>query len=192
MTNRLSVRSGRTFQRRFRKPRGSISVCCAVDLGFVSAAAAVLHWLEAIPNLRELQVDFVGCSRGYWYRWEELPESLEHLFNCAQTASAKLKAAPGNADFQKLVLTGLPDNDLALNVVRTMASLMGPGGEIGVARGIDGHRYTKCIDPSHHSDYDSEDAEMDAHLRQPRRLDLDVHYDDEETEFVHVHEPALT
>lgn len=100
---------------------------------FVSAAAVVCRWMELLSSLRELQIYFVKFAREYPVEWDDDPGIFANLLSTAHhTGSAMMKAARGGGGLQKLVLTGLPDDDYSLYVVRMMARLLCGEGKLGV------------------------------------------------------------
>lgn len=47
---------------------------------------------------------------------------------------------------EKVILTGLLDNDLNLLIVKFMSALLKPTGQMEIAKGLDGRKYRLCLE----------------------------------------------
>lgn len=120
---------------------------CSTDSHFPQKAAVIpMYWLRRFTNLKTLQVDFCGAQLGYQHDWDEDHDSMallvEFVDNMVVERMHNNTAANG---LSELVLTGLPENDLGLFVLKSMSLLVRMGGKIGIGTGQEGKRY--LVDP---------------------------------------------
>ncbi|KAL8657542.1 MAG: hypothetical protein Q9202_007652, partial [Teloschistes flavicans] len=121
---------------------------CRMDGDFPHRAAVVsMYWLRQIRNVKMLQIDFCGVTVGYEDDWEEDHDSMSLLLESVEnTVIDRQHHGTGANGISELVITGLPENDLGLFVLRSMALLVRPNGRIGIGTGQEGRRY--IINPS--------------------------------------------
>ncbi|KAI4240347.1 MAG: hypothetical protein L6R40_005173 [Gallowayella cf. fulva] len=116
---------------------------CRTDSQFPHRAAVVaLCWLRHFQNLETLQIDFCGVTHGFQYEWDEDHDSMallvESVDNMIVERTQKDIVTPG---LSRLILTGLPENDLGLYVLRVMSLLVRMDGKIAIGTGQEGRRY---------------------------------------------------
>ncbi|KAL8848901.1 MAG: hypothetical protein Q9221_006126 [Calogaya cf. arnoldii] len=116
---------------------------CRTDSQFSHRAAVLcLYWLRHFRNLTTLRVDFCGVTRGFQYEWDEDNDSMSLLAESVDNMLVdRMNNGAGCKGLSELILTGLPENDLGLFVLRAMALLMHAGGKVGIGTGQEGKRY---------------------------------------------------
>ncbi|KAI4188175.1 MAG: hypothetical protein L6R41_002300 [Letrouitia leprolyta] len=120
---------------------------CNPDSAFTHKAAAIpMYWLRHFKNLKTLQIDFCGTKIGYQYAWNEdqdsmslLVESLDNMVVERMHDDFSMKA------LSELIVTGIPESDIGLFVLKSMSMLLRPGGKIGIGTGCEGRKYV--VDP---------------------------------------------
>ena len=116
---------------------------CYTDSQFPHRAAIVcLHWLRYFRNLTTLRIDFCGVTRGFQCEWDEDNDSMSLLAESVDNILVeRMNNASGYKGLSELILTGLPENDLGLFILRAMSLLVHKGGKVGVGTGREGRRY---------------------------------------------------
>ncbi|KAL9584936.1 MAG: hypothetical protein Q9212_001814 [Teloschistes hypoglaucus] len=116
---------------------------CRTDSEFPYRAAVVpMYWLRQCKNVKILQLDFCGVTVGYDDDWEEDDDSMSLLLETVgNMVVERTHSSIASSGMSELVITGLPENDLGLFVLRSMALLVQPNGKIGVGTGQEGRRY---------------------------------------------------
>ncbi|KAI4199410.1 MAG: hypothetical protein LQ350_004635 [Teloschistes chrysophthalmus] len=124
---------------------------CRTDSEFPHRAAVVpMYWLRQCKNVKMLRLDFCGVTVGYEDDWEEDDDSMSLLLETVENLIVERKHSNiASNGMSELVITGLPENDLGLFALRSMALLVQPNGKIGIGTGQEGRRY--IIAPSDHS-----------------------------------------
>ncbi|KAI4188166.1 MAG: hypothetical protein LQ346_005379 [Caloplaca aetnensis] len=121
----------------------------SIRIRFPSAATTVaMYWLRDSRSLKMLQVDFYGTDFDSRYQFDDKDyDSLSLLFETVDNilVARTLAGEPSNG-LSELVLTGLPENDMGLSVVRAMSLLMRTDGKIGLGTGKEGARYILSSD----------------------------------------------
>ncbi|KAI4089365.1 MAG: hypothetical protein L6R37_008054 [Teloschistes peruensis] len=117
---------------------------CRMDSEFPHRAAVVpMYWLRQCKNVKMLRLDFCGVTVGYDDDWEEDDDSMSLLLETVEHMVVERRHS--NIEpygISKLVMTGLPENDLGLFVLKSMALLVKPNGKIGIGTGQGDRRYT--------------------------------------------------
>lgn len=116
---------------------------CRTDSQFPHRAAVIcLYWLRHFRNLTTLRIDFCGVTRGYQCEWDEDIDSMSLLAESVDNMLVDcMNNGTGSKGLSELTLTGLPENDLGLFVLRAMSLLVQAGGKIGIGTGQEGKRY---------------------------------------------------
>ncbi|KAL8920733.1 MAG: hypothetical protein Q9208_006063 [Pyrenodesmia sp. 3 TL-2023] len=123
----------------------------SLRIRFPSAATTVaMYWLRDLRFLRTLQVDFYGTDIDSRYPFDDRDyDSLSLLFESVDNILVeRMLTSESTCGLSELVLTGLPENDMGLSVVRAMSLLMKTDGKIGIGTGKEGVRY--IVDPNNH------------------------------------------
>ncbi|KAL8753264.1 MAG: hypothetical protein Q9184_005472 [Pyrenodesmia sp. 2 TL-2023] len=116
----------------------------SIRIRFPDAATMVaMYWLRNYKILRTLQVDFYGTDIDSRYRFDDKDyDSLSLLFETVDNMLVeRMLTSESTYGLSELVLTGLPENDMGLSVVRAMSLLMRADGQIGIGTGKEGVRY---------------------------------------------------
>ncbi|KAL8928130.1 MAG: hypothetical protein Q9172_001040 [Xanthocarpia lactea] len=115
---------------------------CRTDSKFPHRAAGIcLYWLRHFRTLTTLQIDFCGVTQGFQCEWDEDQDSMSLL---VESVDHKLVDRMNNHNckgLSELVLTGLPENDLGLFVLRAFSLLVHTGGKVGIGTGPEGKKY---------------------------------------------------
>ncbi|KAL9577159.1 MAG: hypothetical protein Q9203_007564 [Teloschistes exilis] len=121
----------------------SLRPLCRIDSEFPHMAAVVpMYWLRQCKNVRMLRLDFCGVAVGYEDEWEEDDDSMSLLLETVQHMVVERRHSNmDSCGMSELVMTGLPENDLGLFVLKSMALLVQPNGKIGIGTGPEGRRY---------------------------------------------------
>ncbi|KAL8787924.1 MAG: hypothetical protein Q9213_001951 [Squamulea squamosa] len=121
---------------------------CFMDSQFPYRAACIsLYWLQNFRNLTTLQIDFCGVSRGFRYAWDEDNDSMSLLAESVDNMLVdRLHNNNSWKGLSELIVTGLPENDLGLFVLRVFSLLVHTGGEVGIGTGQEGKRYLVNLD----------------------------------------------
>ncbi|KAL8705599.1 MAG: hypothetical protein Q9201_001286 [Fulgogasparrea decipioides] len=116
---------------------------CRTDSQFPHTAAVIsMYWLRHFKKLKTLQIDFCGTSLGYQYDWQEDEDSMSLLVESVDNLIVeRMHDETTSNGLSKLTLTGLPENDIGLFVLKTMSLLMRKGGQIGIGTGQEGKSY---------------------------------------------------
>ena len=116
---------------------------CYSDSQFPHRATVVcLHWLRHFRNLTTLRMDFCGVTRGYQCEWDEDNDSMSLLVESVDNMLVeRMNNGSGYRGLSELILTGLPENDLGLFVLKAMSLLVHKGGKVGIGTGQEGRRY---------------------------------------------------
>ncbi|KAI4149701.1 MAG: hypothetical protein L6R39_002444 [Caloplaca ligustica] len=117
---------------------------CHEEMAVPKAAAKVaMHWLRHLKALRTLQIDFYGADIEHEYPDDdEDDDSLSLLFEFVDNMFVERMHTRGPTNgLSELILTGLPEDDVGLSILRAMSLLMRCGGRIGIAVGHQGRRY---------------------------------------------------
>ncbi len=116
---------------------------CRTDSEFPYRAALIcLYWLRHFRNLTTLRIDFCGVTRGFQCEWDEDIDSMSLLAESVDNMLVDgMNNNTGSKGLSELILTGLPENDLGLFVLRAMSLLVQAGGQIGIGTGQEGKRY---------------------------------------------------
>ncbi|KAL9135836.1 MAG: hypothetical protein Q9175_002956 [Cornicularia normoerica] len=112
------------------------------DFDFVKDCEEMLSIVDRFTNLRILRLDFLDVCKGYQYDWDEEDDLMHDLHSTVWNTMKKLQDPdrPAGA-LKEIVLTGLPQNDLSLYVVKQYTRLLAPSGRIGVGWGAKGKQY---------------------------------------------------
>ncbi|KAL8932529.1 MAG: hypothetical protein Q9211_006267 [Gyalolechia sp. 1 TL-2023] len=116
---------------------------CSTDSAFTHKAALIpMYWLRHFKNLKTLRIDFCGTRIGYQDVWNEDQDSMSLLVESLDNMIVERKHdGPSTSALSELVLTGVPENDIGLFVLKSMSMLLRPGGKIGIGTGREGREY---------------------------------------------------
>ncbi|KAL8673910.1 MAG: hypothetical protein Q9168_001657 [Polycauliona sp. 1 TL-2023] len=116
---------------------------CSTDSQLPHRAAVIcLHWLRHFRSLTSLRVDFCGVTRGFQCEWDEDDDSMSLLAESVDNMLVdRMNNGSNGKGLSELILTGLPENDLGLFILKAMSLLVHTGGRVGIGTGQEGRRY---------------------------------------------------
>ena len=140
---------------------------CDRESAFSRKAAIIpMYWLRFFSRLKSLRIDFCGANLGYQHTWDEDQDSMKLMVEALDNLIvARMNTHSSGNGLSELILTGLPECDLGLFVLRSMSMLLGVNGKIGVGTGSEGKTYV--VDPS---EYYSAEEQMAMILRNDHPL----------------------
>ncbi|KAL8773006.1 MAG: hypothetical protein Q9209_002026 [Squamulea sp. 1 TL-2023] len=105
--------------------------------------------LQTVNSLKKPRafIDFCGVTRGFQCAWDEDNDSMSLLAESVD--NMLVDRLHNNTEWKglsELILTGLPENDLGLFVLRVFSLLVHMGGEVGIGTGQEGKRYLVSSD----------------------------------------------
>lgn len=117
----------------------------ADDSDFLDECEDLLPVVDRFTNLRTFQLDFLNVYEGYEDDdWDLINDNFwtKGFQSAVRKTLRKLQDPnrPAGA-LKELVLTGLPQNDMGLYIVKHYTRLLAPHGRIGVGWGAKGRRY---------------------------------------------------
>lgn len=121
---------------------------CSTDSMFTHEAAVIpMYWLQYFQHLKTLQIDFCGTHLGYQYKWDEDHDSMSLLVETLDNLVVdRMRKGSSMEMLSELVLTGLPESDIGLLVLKSMSMLLRTGSKVGIGTGSEGKKYV--VDPN--------------------------------------------
>ncbi|KAL8831544.1 MAG: hypothetical protein Q9170_005244 [Blastenia crenularia] len=157
--------------------RLTIRLLCDTDSIFTHKAAVVpMYWLRSFKQLWTLRIDFCGTDVGYQYKWDEDHDSMSLLLESLNNIVVERRRANSSTNIlSELLVTGLPESDIGLFVLKSMSMLLRPDGRIGIGTGSGGRSYV--VDPEEY-DFDEEQGYKILHDDRPRmyRVEAQIHW----------------
>ncbi|KAL8969132.1 MAG: hypothetical protein Q9197_004503 [Variospora fuerteventurae] len=124
---------------------------CHTGMPFAKAAANMtMYALRHLRCLNTLQIDFCGADLQQRHPYDEDDDqdedeydSLSLLFESVDNILVeRMHTKESTKGFSELILTGLPENDVGLSVLRALSSLVRANGKVAIGTSTDGTRYT--------------------------------------------------
>ncbi|KAL8741572.1 MAG: hypothetical protein Q9190_005833 [Brigantiaea leucoxantha] len=123
----------------------TIRSVCDQDYDLPQRAAEIsMYWLQLFKNVKMLQIDFCSVVMGYERFWDEDEDKFSLFLEFIDYVIVQnMKSNATVNGLKQVVLSGLPENDLGLFLVRSFSLLMRKDGRIGIGTGSHGKRYQK-------------------------------------------------
>ncbi|KAL9603290.1 MAG: hypothetical protein Q9219_001313 [cf. Caloplaca sp. 3 TL-2023] len=118
------------------------SLCNTDSLFTYKAAIIPMYWLRYFRHVKTLRIDFCGTLLGYRYRWDEDHDSMSLLVETLDNMIVeRMHNHLSTKLLSELILTGLPESDIGLFVLKSMSMLVQARGRIGIGTGPEGKSY---------------------------------------------------
>ncbi|KAL9610024.1 MAG: hypothetical protein Q9167_005238 [Letrouitia subvulpina] len=106
------------------------------------AAEISMYWLRFFQKVRNLQIDFCCVGSGFEDFWDEDEDKFALLIEFVDYVIIEnMQRDVATNGLEQLILTGLPENDLGLFLVKAFSLLTRKRGRIGIGTGEEGKRY---------------------------------------------------
>ncbi|KAI4210742.1 MAG: hypothetical protein LQ351_006417 [Letrouitia transgressa] len=106
------------------------------------AAEISMYWLRFFQKVTKLQIDFCCVGSGFEDVWDEDEDKFALLVEFVDYVIVEnMHKDVDTNGLEQLTLTGLPENDLGLFIVKAFSLLTRKQGKIGIGTGEGGKRY---------------------------------------------------